>query len=365
MLLIEIQEPERIGLKMLKYALSFVLLLLVSACSGAALLSTQPPEPTNTPTPEGITFASPNFVFQGQDPSVPIVSHNPSPQIQNTYINPGAVIYYQGQFHMFFNSFTNWPGLVQIGYMTSPDGLHWEIAQDQPVFTSDQVPYGEGQADVSSAQVLDDGTWVLYFHTITDGQIGLATSDSPLGPWTVMPEPVLDAGPEGSWNDRGVYWPDVIRVDNTYYMYFAGRTAANTSIGLATSEDGRTWSAYDDPSTSEERYAHSDPVLEADADWQLFKADRPRVQHTPDGWVMIFSGSQVELRGLALSRDGLVWETYPNNPFMGPENFPISNARTWDTALVYFEQRYLYLMEIGGLGGTDLYLAVHQGSLSQ
>jgi predicted GH43/DUF377 family glycosyl hydrolase len=291
------------------------------------------------------------------------VTHNPSPDIQNSFINPGAIIYHDGQFHMFFNSFTNWPGLVQVGYMTSPDALNWELAQDEPVFSSDQVPYGDGQADVSSAQVLDDGTWVIYFHTISEGQIGMATSQDPLGPWTVSPDPVLSAGPEGSWNDRGVSWPNVIRVDGAYFMFYAGRTAANASIGLATSADGLSWTPYDDPSTTEDRYAHSDPVLEAEADWQLFKVDRPRVQYTPDGWVMIFAGSQVEQRGLALSNDGVAWETYPDNPFMTAEDFPISSARAWDTALIYQDGVYYYIMEIGGLAGTDLYLAVHQGSL--
>ena len=190
---------------------TLLIFVLLGACTAPELPtevvtihpSTESPEPTLAPTstptavPPSIQFDTPMFIFQGEDPSIPIVTNNPSPQIENKYINPGAVLFHDGQFHMFFNSFTNWPGIVQIGYMTSADGYHWAMVQDAPVFTTDQVPFGEGKADVSSALVLDDGTWVMYFHTVGDGEIGLATSASPLGPWAVNPDPILLPGPRG------------------------------------------------------------------------------------------------------------------------------------------------------------------------
>jgi hypothetical protein len=43
--------------------------------------------------------------------------------------------------------------------------------------------------------------------------------------------------------------------------------------------------------------------------------------------------------------------------------FPIPNARTWDTALLFHDGKYFYWMEIGSQGGTNLYLAMHDGSL--
>lgn len=82
----------------------------------------------------GISFATPDFVFQGEDPSVPIVTRDPSPEIRNLYIDPGAVLYHEDQFHMFFNSFTTWPGTIEVGYMISDDGYHWQMVQDPSVF---------------------------------------------------------------------------------------------------------------------------------------------------------------------------------------------------------------------------------------
>ena len=315
--------------------------------------------------PPAISFVTPNFVFQGDDPSIPMVTHNPSPEIKNLYINPGAVLFHDGQFHMFFNSFTAWPGTIKVGYMTSKDGYHWQMTQDTPVFITDQITFGNGQADVSSVLVTDDGTWVMYFHTIRDGQIGRATAASPLGPWSVDASPVLNPGPSGAWDEEGVIWPSVVRDENGYRMYYGGKNALNTAIGLATSPDGTAWTKYNDPETTDELYAESDPVLTAEADWNLGKVDRPCVTRSPDGWVMIFQGGPIEMRGLALSNDGLHWQTYPSNPIFTEASFPIPNAKTWDTTLLYYEGLYYYFMELGSLSGTDLYLTTHQGNLRE
>ena len=360
-----------------------VLILLMAACAPSTPVPqptstsapssepviTPPQAPTSTPAatptevPPPSPFDTPNFIFQGEDPSIPIVTHNPSPQIENSYINPGAVLFHEGKFHMFFNSFTAWPGLVLVGYMTSEDGYQWEMVQDEPVFTTDQIPFGDGNADVSSVVVLEDGTWVLYFHTVGGGEIGLATSDSPLGPWAVNPEPILMPGPQGAWDRRGLGWPSVGHDGNAYFMYYGAQDRV-FSIGLATSADGLHWEKYNDPATTEEKYEESDPVLVNETNWESVKVDRPRVAFSPDGYVMIYQGGvRVENRGLAVSQDGIHWEKYPENPLFTSHDFPIPTAKTWDTNLLYHDGTYYYFMELGSLSGTDLYLTTHEGSL--
>jgi len=309
-------------------------------------------------------FGVPAFSFQGDDPAQPVVSHEPTAVIHNTYINPGAVLFHNGQFHMFFNSFTAWPGVIQIAYLTSPDGLSWQPAQFDPVFTTDQISYDGGRADVSSVIVLDDGLWAMYFHTLSLGEIGRATAPSPLGPWTADPEPVLRPGTDGDWDDAGLAWPSLVRDKEGWRMYYAGRTSGGLAIGLATSPDGVRWTKDDDPETAGAPYVHSDPVLVGEVDWETGRVDRPRVTASPDGWVMLYQGGPyVERRGLALSRDGIRWQTYQKNPIFTPDAFPIPGAKTWDTTLVYHDGAYYYWMELGSLSGTDLYLARHNGSL--
>ncbi|MFN2167273.1 MAG: prolyl oligopeptidase family serine peptidase, partial [Anaerolineae bacterium] len=274
--------------------------------------------------PLPITFAEPRFVFQGDDPSVPIVTHDPSPEIENRYINPGALLFHDGQYHMFFNSFTLWPGVVQVGHMASADGVRWQMVQDAPVFATDQIPFGRGKADVSSVVVMDDGTWTMYFHTVSEGEIGLATASSPLGPWTVRPEPVLGPGPSGAWDQNGLGWPDVVRDGDDYFMFYGAQGQGGYAIGLATSSDGFHWTKYDDTETGEEPLAESDPVLTAAAKWESNRVDRPRVVLSPDGWVMLYQGGPfVDRRGLAMSNDGVHWETYAANPIFSREVFPI------------------------------------------
>jgi predicted GH43/DUF377 family glycosyl hydrolase len=240
------------------------------------------------------------------------------------------------------------------------------MAREEAVLTTDQIPYGDGKADVSSVVVMDDGTWVLYFHTVGGGEIGRATAESPLGPWTADPDPVLKPGLEGAWDQFELGWPSVVREEDELRMYYGVKTREGFAIGLATSTDGINWTKYDDPESGGDLFAESDPVLVADQKWESAKVDRPRVVKSPDGWVMIYqAGPVIETRGLALSEDGIHWEKYAANPIFNRDVFPIPNAKTWDTNLLYHDGTYYYFMEIGTLNGTDLYLTTHEGPLRQ
>jgi hypothetical protein len=229
-----------------------VLVLLLMACRGLSSPPASNPEPTNTafaaptvpaepspttppdptataaetavePTKEAtaspagdeadtVTAVSTGFTYLKD----PVVTNKPTEGIFNKYINPGAVIFHDGGFHMFFNSFSDWPGVVQVGYLTSEDGLTWTPAQDDPIFISTDVAFAHPGADISSVIVEEDVTWVAYFHTVNRGAseasvIGRATAESPLGPWIVDEEPVLLPGGDGEWDGRGLVWPSVVK----------------------------------------------------------------------------------------------------------------------------------------------------------
>lgn len=118
---------------------------------------------------------------------------------------------------MFRNGFRAWPATVQIGYVTSSDGLKWTSPLTQPVMRTADVPYAGIAALASSALVEDDGTWVLYFYTWentkfpSSGGIGRATAPAPTGPWTADAELVLKAGAKGEWDENHVLAPHVIQ----------------------------------------------------------------------------------------------------------------------------------------------------------
>ncbi len=57
--------------------------------------------------------------------------------------------------------------------------------------------------------------------------------------------PVVTTGAPGAWDQSGVWAPDVIEADGTYYLYYTGSDAANNqAIGLATSPDLLTWTKH-------------------------------------------------------------------------------------------------------------------------
>lgn len=286
----------------------------------------------------------------------PVVTHGRGRDWDNPYTDPGAVVYHDGQFHMFRNGFRGWVASVQIGYLTSPDGLTWTEMSEEPVLTTDEVPFAGEAALASSAVVLDDGTWVLYFYTWQEsngakspGVIGRATAENPLGPWTVDPEPVLTPGGEGSWDSFQVSAPKVIRTEEGFRMYYAGNSEGlfDNKIGLAVSEDGITWEKYDDPVFREGSVAVS----------------QANVFQTPEGWVMLYRYVPPDRQmaiGYALSDDGISWQS--GEPVWQRDTIPRSNG-FWFVDAVYHDGTYYLYIEGGRGGGTDIYVATYEGML--
>ena len=67
-------------------------------------------------------------------------------------------------------------------------------------------------------------------------QIGYATASSPLGPWTKSPNnPVVKVGASGAWDNGYVASPNVLQHPNgSWLMYYEGQTPC--AVGLATSD---------------------------------------------------------------------------------------------------------------------------------
>lgn len=80
-------------------------------------------------------------------------------------------------------------------------------------------------------------------------QVGVATASHPLGPWGKHEgNPVLRVGPEGSWDSQHVACASVMKqgVDR-YLMWYSGKSAENKwSIGLATAQSPLgPWTKYE------------------------------------------------------------------------------------------------------------------------
>jgi predicted GH43/DUF377 family glycosyl hydrolase len=313
----------------------------------------------------------------------PVLQHSGNIKWDAIYIDPGGMLFQDGLFHMFFNGINGFPAAVGVGYATSTDGYNWIRQGNEPVLRASQLKGTNligSNLFVTSALVEENGTWVLYFYTLSGstfngpGDIGRATAPSPTGPWTIHPEPVLSPGAAGAWDEVQVSAPNVLKTENSYSMYYDGHGNGTTSmIGMATSSDGIHWTKYNDPDTTDPAFTESDPVLTASSTgWDSTRVIDPNVVQTSNGWIMIylattgtgkFAGNEFSF-GIASSRDGIHWEQSAQNPILSNKDHAQWSA-TYLATLLHVENNYFLYFDFvsPNTTGTNVYLATYTGSL--
>ena len=245
----------------------------------------------------------------------------------NTDLRDPYVVAADGTYYLFYAA-TGADGQISIGYATSRNGRKWFRASAEPTFRPSTA--GFDQFGVTAPVVLlENGVWTLYYGALAsaDGRttaVGMATADSPAGPWTRHPTPLLTVGPAGSWDSLAITPGSVIQTEGEWRLYYSGFSAdQHIGIGMATSRDGLIWRKYDDPATSSAAHANSDPILAgagAGAWDEIVWA--PFVVVQDDSWILVYHGDPISNRntldigiGWATSDDGINW-TRPESPIM-------------------------------------------------
>ncbi len=113
------------------------------------------------------------------------------------------------------------------------------------------------------------------------GPLSVATADYPEGPWTIHPEPVMRQGQPGEWDDAGISEAEVIYDTGVFHMFYGGACRA-----------------------TEKRKSR-------------------------------------ENIGYAYSFDGLKWHKYGRNPVVSLESEP--NASSFAEVHAIFEMPFIYL----------------------
>jgi predicted GH43/DUF377 family glycosyl hydrolase len=294
--------------------------------------SSDPTESTSTTT----TTTVPDRVFGLSG----ALSTAGSEDWHSAFIVPGPVVEHEDVYYMFYMGHkTEGAGVDRgaVGYLTSPDGVFWTFENPNPLFDAAERDWAANSIQPSSAMILEDGTWAIWFSSLirpfgTSGPaVGRATAPGPDGPWTVDAEPALVAGGEGAWNAKGVMHPSVIRVGAEWRMYFDGfvddiDSERDRAIGLATSDDGLTWTLHNNPDT-DGPYALSDPVFfpGQEGAWDEFRARSPSVVEVDGRYIMTYmstwrlqpagSGFRSDF-GYATSDDGISWTRGEGNPLI-------------------------------------------------
>ncbi|MBC7924278.1 MAG: hypothetical protein H7039_01340 [Bryobacteraceae bacterium] len=206
------------------------------------------------------------------------------------------------------------------GLAVSSDGLQW--TRQGKVLSPDARTWEGGYIAANGSAFGDATSGYLYWYQGGDvPRIGLARSADGKT-WSKQGEPVLGTGPRGSWDERGVADPYVIRIGTTYYMYYLGQDRARRQqLGLARSGDGVAWEKL-----------RSNPVLEPGEPGAFDETGlgEPAVwQEQGSYWMLYTARDPKEYRrlGLARSQDGVRWTRVSTKPVL-------SGAQAWDSAVV-------------------------------
>ena len=187
---------------------------------------------------------------------------------------------------------------VKIGLATSEDGKNWIKHADNPVLSYDE-PWEIHSVFGPSLMYKEKKFYMWYAGGDTPRGIGLATSTDGKSWIKHSGNPVLE-GKKGTYEAIGMDRPCVTEMDDRYYMYYTGVNWPYARIGLATSENGKTWVK-----------SPSNPILNlgAGSAWDsIYVADCwvQKINNKYYMWYRGYDGKHSRI-GLATSDDGVKW----------------------------------------------------------
>lgn len=201
----------------------------------------------------------------------------------------------------YYNLYSGYDGRTwHTGLAGSADGVAW---RKEGKILSPSPGTWESNEIAANGSALASDTGILYYYQAGNPvRIGLAQSANG-HQWQKHGAPVLDVGPRGSWDERGVADPYVIRAGSAYYMFYLGADRARRQrLGVAMSDDGIAWYKL-----------RSNPILEL-GDYGSFDESglgEPAIWTAHGYYWMLYTGrdrGEVRRLGLARSRDGVAWE---------------------------------------------------------
>jgi predicted GH43/DUF377 family glycosyl hydrolase len=205
-----------------------------------------------------------------------------------------------------FMLYSTWDGRTwRTALAISQDGIRWQ-KQGSVLEPDPQTWEGSYIAANGSALRVGSQFWYWYVSGPREGpRLGLARSDD-ARTWRKEPAPVLNPGPYMSWDERGVADPYVIRSGAWFYLYYLGQDRARRQrLGLARSTDGIHWEKL-----------RTNPILELGGSGAFDEngLGEPAVWSSNGFYWILYTGRDVaenRRMGLARSTDGVHWEKQP------------------------------------------------------
>jgi len=212
-------------------------------------------------------------------------------------LNP-SVVRFGGRL---LNIYSGFDGKVwHTGVASSPDGVEWK--KEGKVLSPAPSTWEGNYIAANGSALAEDGKISYWYQAGNPPRIGLARSSDGRS-WTREPMAVLELGPVGSWDERGIGDPYVIRAGDQLYMFYLGADRAGRQrLGVARSADGIRWTKL-----------RSNPILELGDDRSFDEngLGEPAVWGAGGYYWMLYTGrdrSENRRIGLARSRNGVEWE---------------------------------------------------------
>lgn len=233
----------------------------------------------------------------------PVLTRGPAGSWDSIDVLNPSVIRYEDQLYNYYSGFDG--KVWHTGVARSDDGIEWKKYEKNPVLSPSPGDWDVSYISANGAAILWNGK-VFYFYQGVDRQgttnIGLATSDDG-HTFTKLPQPVLRPGPMHTWDSADVGDPYVIAKGGILYLYYLGQNEKLVQrFGVARSEDGIHWEKL-----------LSNPILDVGAAGAFDEngLGEPSVAHVPPYFYLIYTGRDARENrniGYAISMDGVNWK---------------------------------------------------------
>jgi hypothetical protein len=199
--------------------------------------------------------------------------------------------------------------LGSIWYATSEDGYVWK-EQGKALARGEKGSFDDRSVFTPNILVAEDKCYLFYqavsspYRVRTRNVIAMAYSDSPDGPWTKWPEPVLRTGEggewlgdedniylvksKGPWDSHKVHDPCLIKRDGKYWLYYKGHQmgtpdGAKWGVAIADKPKGPYVKHELNPLTNSGHGVVVWPYKEGICGYMSDGPEKNTVQYAPDG----------------------------------------------------------------------------------